>query len=91
LSTLALSTEQRPSGRSFLLDLLKALACLLIVLHHLAFYGPMSDVVFLDWPRLINELYDHGRLAVQVFLVCSGFLTAASLQKSKAWTGVRLC
>jgi peptidoglycan/LPS O-acetylase OafA/YrhL len=63
-----------------LLDLLKAGACLLIVLHHLAFYGPMSDVVFLEWPRLINELYDHGRLAVQVFLVCSGFLTAASLQ-----------
>ena len=41
----------------------------------------MSDVVFVAWPRLINELYDHGRLAVQVFLVCSGFLTAASLQK----------
>ena len=83
MSATALSTEQRPSGRSFLLDLLKAVACLLIVLHHLAFYGPMSDVVFLDWPRLINELYDHGRLAVQVFLVCSGFLTAASLQKKQ--------
>ncbi len=41
----------------------------------------MSDVVFQEWPRLINELYDHGRLAVQVFLVCSGFLTAVSLQK----------
>jgi peptidoglycan/LPS O-acetylase OafA/YrhL len=81
LGTFILSAEQRPSGRSFLLDLLKAGACLLIVLHHLAFYGPMSDVVFLAWPRLINELYDHGRLAVQVFLVCSGFLTAASLQK----------
>lgn len=76
-------TEQRPSGRSFLLDLLKAGACLLIVVHHLAFYGPMSDVVFLQWPRLINELYDHGRLAVQVFLVCSGFLTAASLHKKQ--------
>ena len=84
LSTVALSTEQRPSGRSFLLDLLKAVACLLIVLHHLAFYGPMSDVVFQAWPRLINELYDHGRLAVQVFLVCSGFLTAASLQKKQS-------
>ena len=75
--------EQRPSGRSFLLDLLKAGACLLIVLHHLAFYGPMSDVVFQAWPQLIHELYDHGRLAVQVFLVCSGFLTAASLQKKQ--------
>jgi peptidoglycan/LPS O-acetylase OafA/YrhL len=83
LGTATLSTEQRPSGRSFLLDLLKAVACLLIVLHHLAFYGPMSDVVFQSWPRLINELYDHGRLAVQVFLVCSGFLTAASLSKKQ--------
>lgn len=69
----------RPSGRNFLLDLLKAVSCVLIVLHHLAFYGPMSDVVALAWPNLINWLYDHGRLAVQVFLVCSGFLTAAAL------------
>jgi peptidoglycan/LPS O-acetylase OafA/YrhL len=44
----------------------------------------MSDVVFLAWPQFINELYDHGRLAVQVFLVCSGFLTAASLQKKQS-------
>ena len=72
---------QRPSGRSFLLDLLKALACVLIVLNHLAFYGPMSDVVMRSWPVLINGLYDHGRLAVQIFLVCAGFLTASSLQK----------
>jgi peptidoglycan/LPS O-acetylase OafA/YrhL len=70
--------------RAFLLDLLKSVACLLIVVHHLAFYGPMSDVVLQSWPRLIAWLHDHGRLAVQVFLVCSGFLTAASLQKKHA-------
>ena len=71
--------EQRPSGRSFLPDALKAAGCVLIVLHHLAFYGPMSDVVMRAWPALIEGFYDHGRLAVQVFLVCSGFLMAAGL------------
>ncbi len=71
--------SERPAGRSFLLDLLKATGCLLIVLHHLAFYGPMSDVVSQAWPRLIHGLSEYGRLAVQLFLVCSGFLSAASL------------
>jgi peptidoglycan/LPS O-acetylase OafA/YrhL len=68
-------------GRAWLLDVLKAVGCVLIVLHHLAFYGPMSDVVMQVWPGLIEWLYDRARLAVQVFLVCGGFLTAASLSK----------
>lgn len=74
-------TTERPSGRSFLLDLLKAIGCVLIVLHHLAFYGPMSDVVAKQWPVLIDWLADDGRLAVQVFLVCSGYLTATSFSQ----------
>jgi len=69
----------RPSGRSFLPDVLKAIGCIVIVLHHLALYGPMSDVVMDSWPALIDPLYEHGRLAVQVFLVCSGFLMASTL------------
>ena len=73
--------KERPSGRSFLLDLFKAVGCLLIVLHHLAFYGPMSDVVARHWPAPIDWLADDGRLAVQLFLVCSGYLTAASFAK----------
>ena len=75
------NTTQRPSGRSFLIDAIKAAGCLLIVLHHLAFYGPMSDVVAASWPGLMSWLYDHGRLAVQFFLVCAGFLTAGSLAR----------
>lgn len=75
------STSQRPSGRSFLIDAIKAVGCLLIVLHHLAFYGPMSDVVARAWPGVVAWLYDHGRLAVQFFLVCAGFLTAGSLAR----------
>lgn len=61
------------------IDALKALGCVLIVWHHLAFYGPMSDVVHTAVPWLMNWLYDYGRMAVQIFLVVGGFLVAASL------------
>lgn len=47
----------------------------------MAFYGPMSDVVAQSWPTAVAWLYDHGRLAVQLFLVCAGFLTAGSLAR----------
>lgn len=50
----------------------------------MAFYGPMSDVVARAWPALLSFLYDHGRLAVQFFLVCAGFLTAGSLARFDA-------
>ncbi|SFU36156.1 Peptidoglycan/LPS O-acetylase OafA/YrhL, contains acyltransferase and SGNH-hydrolase domains [Polaromonas sp. YR568] len=61
------------------IDALKGLACVMIVWHHLAFYGPMSDVVHPFAPALMGWLYDYGRMAVQVFLVVGGFLGAASL------------
>lgn len=61
------------------IDALKGLVCVMIVWHHLAFYGPMSDVVHPFAPTLMGWLYDYGRMAVQVFLVVSGFLAAASL------------
>ena len=61
------------------IDALKALGCVLIVWHHLAFYGPMSDVVHTAAPGLMNWLYDYARMAVQVFLVVGGFLAASVL------------
>ncbi|CAN7334816.1 acyltransferase family protein [Polaromonas sp. LjRoot131] len=70
-----MSTPQRLQG----LDALKGLACVLIVWHHLAFYGPMSDVVYSSAPGLMDWLYGYGRMAVQFFLVAAGFLAAASL------------
>jgi len=76
--TLPASPAARRAG---LLDAFKGLGCLLIVVHHLAFYGPMADVVAKAWPALIDGLADHGRLAVQVFLVCGGYLTANSLAR----------
>ena len=61
------------------INVLKAGAAQLIVLHHLAFYGPMSDHVQPMWPALIDWLGDSARIAVQVFLVIGGFLVAKSL------------
>ena len=68
-----------PAQRLPALDALKGLCCMLIVWHHLAFYGPMSDVVHPYAPWLTGWLYDYSRMAVQVFLVVAGFLAAASL------------
>lgn len=68
-----------PAQRLPGIDALKALGCVLIVWHHLAFYGPMSDVVHTAAPQLMNWLYDYARMAVQVFLVVGGFLAASGL------------
>ncbi|MDO8387788.1 MAG: acyltransferase [Polaromonas sp.] len=68
-----------PAQRLPGVDALKGGACVLIVWHHLAFYGPMSDVVHGAAPGLMNWLYTYGRMAVQVFLVVGGFLAACSL------------
>lgn len=60
-------------------DFLKGTAAQFIVLHHLAAYGPISEAVEEVAPQLISWLYDDGRMAVQMFLVVGGFLTARSL------------
>jgi peptidoglycan/LPS O-acetylase OafA/YrhL len=60
------------------LDLLRAVASQAIVWHHLAFYGPLSDSAHEVATALIDGLAEHARLAVQVFFVVSGYLTAIS-------------
>lgn len=67
------------ASRTPLIDMAKGLACAAIVWHHLAFYGPMSDIAQPLSPGLVAWLYDYGRMAVQVFLVLGGYLAAASL------------
>lgn len=47
------------SRRLLQLDALKALAA----------YGPVAEAVQAQWPALIDWLYEHARIAVQVFLV----------------------
>ena len=66
-------------SRSALIDCTKGLACAAIVWHHLAFYGPMSDIAQPLAPNLLDWLYEYARMAVQIFLVIGGFLAAASL------------
>lgn len=69
----------QPTSRLPLLDTAKGVACAAIVAHHLAFYGPMSDIAQPLAPDLMAWLYDYARMAVQVFLVLGGYLAAASL------------
>jgi len=68
-----------PAARMPLIDALKAIASQLIVLHHLAAYGPLSNAVQQAVPGLIGWFYDYARMAVQVFLVIGGFLAARGL------------
>ena len=66
-------------SRNGLIDCAKGLACIAIVWHHLAFYGPMSEVAHPAIPEVLDWLYEYARMAVQVFLVLGGYLAAASL------------
>jgi len=68
--------------RSAFLDNIKGIACLLIVFHHLAFYGPMSDVANAVIPNIIAFFFDDGRLAVAAFLCVGGFLTGLKLSEA---------
>jgi len=77
--TTAPGSAQTKQTQFVLINLLKAGSAQLIVLHHLAFYGPMSDHARTIMPSLIDWLYDYARIAVQVFLVIGGFLAAKSL------------
>ncbi len=69
--------------RSVLVDLFKALASQLIVLHHLCLYSPMADWVAQAWPALVDFIVEDGRLVVQLFLVMGGFLAAQALYKRR--------
>lgn len=66
-------------SRNALIDAMKGLACATIVCHHLAFYGPMSDIARPLMPAVLSWFSAYGRMAVQVFLVLAGYLAASSL------------
>lgn len=59
------------------IDAAKGIACLVIVVHHLAVYGPMSEVIGAVYPQLIDTLVVYGRLAVQLFFVVAGYFVAS--------------
>ncbi|MBY0464739.1 MAG: acyltransferase family protein [Burkholderiales bacterium] len=75
------------TNRMPLIDAFKAVASQLIVLHHLAFYGPMSDWTHTVAPGLVGWFSQDGRLAVQVFLVISGYLAVRALAPKGVFTG----
>ncbi|AVT18378.1 acyltransferase, partial [Paracidovorax avenae] len=76
-------------SRNTLIDSVKGIACATIVAHHLAFYGPMSEVAQPLMPGFIAWLTDYGRMAVQVFLVLGGYLAAGRLAAAGGprWSG----
>jgi peptidoglycan/LPS O-acetylase OafA/YrhL len=82
MKLVAFGRDQAVPPQFGLINLLKAGAAQLIVLHHLAFYGPMSDHLRPILPSLMDWLGSSARIAVQVFLVISGFLAAKSLSPS---------
>ncbi|HEY8609578.1 MAG TPA: acyltransferase [Noviherbaspirillum sp.] len=79
-SLVSLAVDRRLS----LIDAIKAIASNLIVLHHLAFYGPMADLARPLLPDLFDWLAADARIAVQAFLVIGGFLAARSLSSRAA-------
>jgi peptidoglycan/LPS O-acetylase OafA/YrhL len=68
-----------PSNRLPHIDALKVLAAQAIVLHHLVSYGPIARAAHAALPDLASMAHAYGRMAVQVFLVVGGYLSARGL------------
>ena len=65
--------------QSAFIDNLKGVSCILIMLHHLAFYGPISDVAMTAIPEVLDFFFIYSSIAVAVFLVIGIFLTGQKL------------
>jgi peptidoglycan/LPS O-acetylase OafA/YrhL len=65
----------------FLIDLLKTVAALLIILHHLANYGQLAKDAHTYLPSLMQWLSAYGAYAVELFLVMAGYLATQSLTR----------
>lgn len=61
------------------IDALKLLAAQVIVLHHLVSYGPIARAAHAVLPMLAGVMHQYGRMAVQIFLVVGGYLSARGL------------
>lgn len=69
----------QPGHRQTHIDALRFAGSQLIVLHHLAAYGPVSEALAGVAPGLMNWLYEDARMAVQMFLVLGGYLAVQHL------------
>jgi peptidoglycan/LPS O-acetylase OafA/YrhL len=54
-------------------ELLRALAATAIVLHHLAWYGPLPELAQHAAPAVIDWLCEYARMAVHAFVAIAGF------------------
>ncbi len=81
---------ERTALRMPFLDFLRAIASQCIVLHHLVFYGPLPERAHSAAPLLFDWLYDHARMAVQVFFVLGGFFTSRGLAKYQSLNAKRV-
>ena len=77
------------SSRLPFVDALRAFASNVIVWHHLAYYGPLSDFAYELAPVSIDFLYLYGRMIVAVFLVVGGFVTAQNINPLGEFGGAR--
>ncbi len=77
------SPPKNPAPRISLwtVDLLKIVAAQVILWHHFCRYGPLARTLELAGHSWVSLVGQHGRYAVQVFLVVSGFLAARSIAK----------
>ena len=66
------------------LDFMRAIASHCIVLHHLAFYGPLPDRAYAVCPAVFDWFCAHARLAVSAFFVFGGFFTSRGLCRGTA-------
>ncbi len=70
--------------RFWFIDAVKFFGAQCILLHHLSIYSPIAQEIGLYYPLAVNDFSQLSRLAVQVFLVISGFLLAKVLSKMRA-------
>ena len=71
----------RKASSSLLVDLLKTLAALLIIFHHLANYGQIAKDAHSYAPGLMQWFSNYGSYAVELFLVMAGYLATQSLTR----------
>jgi peptidoglycan/LPS O-acetylase OafA/YrhL len=62
--------------RSTSVDVLKIIAAQMIFWHHLSAYGDMAQWLSQSLSDVYDFLFGYARMAVQIFLVVSGYLTA---------------
>jgi peptidoglycan/LPS O-acetylase OafA/YrhL len=63
-----------------MVDLLKVMAAQIILWHHFCRYGPLARTLDSAGQEWVSFIGSHGRHAVQVFLVISGFLAVRSIR-----------